>query len=337
ARTLASQRQLLVLNERFLATVDPQQVLSLLADSLHSLVAYDNLTIYRVDRAAGLLRPVLARDRFASLIMESTITLDRGITGWVVTHGEAQCVNDAMQDSRISLIPGTPSEDESLIVVPLTADGMVLGTLNVGRMGGPEAYFSATEFEIARLFASQASIALVNAESHRAVATRAETDALTGLRNRRAFDDDMVGLMADPAAPPIVLVMLDLDGLKQFNDRFGHPAGDKLLRAVAEAMSASVRGDDRAYRIGGDEFAVLMRKTSLRVGMQVASRIRRAIADLDSGGGSAVAASLGVAACPEDVADPSALVSAADAALYRAKRAGGNRVDGVERLLSGRV
>ena len=159
ARTLASQRQLLALNERFLATVDPQQVLSLLADSLKSLVVYDNLTIYGVDRAAGLLRPVLARDRFASLIMESTIALDRGITGWVVTHGEAQCVNDAMHDSRIAIIPGTPSESEALIIVPLTADGTVVGTLNVGRMGGPEAYFSATEFEISRLFASQASIA----------------------------------------------------------------------------------------------------------------------------------------------------------------------------------
>ena len=67
-----------------------------------------------------MLRPVLARDRFASLIMESAITLDRGITGWVVTHGEAQCVNDAMHDSRMALIPGTPSESESLIIVPLS-------------------------------------------------------------------------------------------------------------------------------------------------------------------------------------------------------------------------
>jgi putative methionine-R-sulfoxide reductase with GAF domain len=108
ARTLASQRHLLVLNEQLLATVDPQQVLSLLADSLKSLVAYDNLTIYRVDRTAGLLRPVLARDRFASLIMESAITLDRGITGWVVAHDEAQCVNDAMHDPGWRSSPGRP-------------------------------------------------------------------------------------------------------------------------------------------------------------------------------------------------------------------------------------
>jgi len=332
-RTLASQRQLLVLNERFLATVDPQQVLSLLADSLKSLVDYDNLTIYRVDRGAGLLRPVLARDRFASLILESTIALDRGITGWVATHGEAQCVNDASHDPRMALIPGTPAEDESLIIVPLIGEGSVLGTLNLGRMGGPEAYFSTMEFEIARLFASQASIALLNAESHRAVATRAETDALTGLRNRRAFDEGLASLSVDPGARPIVLVMLDLDGFKQFNDRFGHPAGDMLLNAVAGAMNASVRGDDRVYRLGGDEFAVLLPMTGRRVGMQVARRIRTAIAGLDSGGGAPVAASIGVATCPDDVADPSVLVRAADAALYRAKHAGGNRVDSAERLV----
>ena len=102
----------------------------------------------------------------------------------------------------MALIPGTPAEAESLIIVPLTSEGVVLGTLNVGRMGGPEAYFSATEFDMARLFASQASIALLNAESHRAVATRAETDALTGLRNRRAFDDRMESLSGDPEARP---------------------------------------------------------------------------------------------------------------------------------------
>jgi diguanylate cyclase (GGDEF)-like protein len=198
----------------------------------------------------------------------------------------------------VAIIPGTPSENESLIIVPLSTDGTVLGTLNVGRMGGPEAYFSATEYEIARLFASQASIALVNAESHRAIATQAETDALTGLRNRRGFDDRMAGLMAGPSAEPSVLVMLDLDGLKEFNDRQGHPAGDEVLRAVARAISASVRGDDRVYRLGGDEFAILMPLTSHRVGMQVAGRIREAIAALDSGGGSCSDGHLGVAACP---------------------------------------
>ncbi len=165
---LASQRQVLALNERLLATLDPQQVLNLIADSLKAVVPYDNLTIYRVDHDAGVFRPVLARDRFASLILENTFPLEHGITGWVLTHGVAQCVNDAQLDPRMALIPGTPSEDESLIIVPLLIDGDVGGTLNVGRMGGAASHFDSSEFEIAQLLASQASIALQNAEAHHA-------------------------------------------------------------------------------------------------------------------------------------------------------------------------
>jgi hypothetical protein len=107
---LASQRRLLEVNERLLSTLDPQGVFDLIADSLKSVVAYDNLTIYRVDRSAAVLRPVLARDRFAQLIIESTFPIDMGVTGWVVAHGTAQCVNDILSDPRASTIPGTPDE-----------------------------------------------------------------------------------------------------------------------------------------------------------------------------------------------------------------------------------
>ena len=325
-QALVNQRQLLALSERLVATLDPQQVLSLIADSLRSVVAYDNLTIYRVDREAGLLRPVLARDRFASVILENAFALDRGITGWVVTHGEAQCINDAQRDSRMSLIPGTPAEDESLIVVPLVGGGDVVGTLNVGRMGGVESHFDPADFEMAKLFASQASIALVNAETHRDVATRAETDALTTLLNRRAFDDHSHVLLGDPRTQPVTLLMLDLDRFKAFNDRHGHPAGDAMLIAVAQSLRAAVRAGDRVYRHGGDEFAVLLPATTRAVGERVAERIRSAIATLDTGAATRITASIGAASHPDDAATRDELVAAADAALYRAKGSGGDRV-----------
>ncbi|MGO9179777.1 MAG: diguanylate cyclase domain-containing protein [Candidatus Limnocylindrales bacterium] len=316
---LASQRQVLALNERLLATLDPQQVLNLIADSLKAVVPYDNLTIYRVDHDAGVFRPVLARDRFASLILENTFPLEHGITGWVLTHGVAQCVNDAQLDPRMALIPGTPSEDESLIIVPLLIDGDVGGTLNVGRMGGAASHFDSSEFEIAQLLASQASIALQNAEAHHAVSTRAATDALTGLRNRGAFEEDIAALLADRNAQPLTLLMLDLDGFKAFNDQLGHPAGDRLLGTVARAMSAAVRADDRVYRYGGDEFAVLLPGTTRGVGEQVAQRICSAIAAIDAGAGARITASVGAASHPADAATRDDLVAAADTALYRAK------------------
>jgi diguanylate cyclase (GGDEF)-like protein len=325
-RALSGQRDLLALNERFIATLDPQQVLHLIADSLKSIVTYDYLTIFRVDRDAGLLRPVLARDRFVPLILETTFPLEEGITGWVVAHGEAQCVNDAQRDPRMSLISGTPTEEESVLIVPLVIHGKVGGILNIGRMGGAESHFELADFEIAQVFAKQASVALQNAEAHRAVSTRAETDALTGLRNRGAFEEDIAALLANRRAQPLTLLMLDLDGFKSVNDRLGHPAGDVLLVAVARAISDAVRGRDLVSRYGGDEFAVLLPATALAVGAKVAGRIRAGISKLDSGAGISAKASVGIACIAGDAATRDALVAAADAALYRAKESGGDQV-----------
>ena len=331
-RALASQRRLLEVNERLLSTLDPQGVFELIADSLKSVVAYDNLTIYRVDRSAGLLRPVLSRDRFAQLIIESTFPILGGITGWVVAHGTAECVNDILADPRASTIPGTPDEAESLIVVPLLVGGEVAGTLNVGRMGKEEAYFSAGEFELARLFAGQASIALRNAETLQAVASRAETDALTGLRNRGAFDDRLAALIGDPRVQPLVLVMLDLDGFKHYNDEHGHPAGDALLQAAARAITESIRDGDLSFRYGGDEFALLLPRTDEDGACQIADRVRLAIAAVNSSDTSVITASVGLGSSPRDAQAAGALGEATDAALYRAKGYGGNRVETWDRI-----
>jgi diguanylate cyclase (GGDEF)-like protein len=323
---LASQRKLLEVNERLLSTLDPEGVLDLIADSLKPVLAYDNLTIYRVDRAAAVMRPMVARDRFEQLIMGTTFPLDTGVTGWVVEHGEAQCVNDIHLDERATTIPGTPEEPESLIVVPLLVRGEVAGTLNVGRMGRTEAHFSAGEFELARLFAGQASIAIQNAETHRAVWNRAETDSLTGLHNRGAFDARLDALVDGEAAQYCALIMVDLDGFKRYNDRHGHPAGDTVLQAVGRAIDSAVRERDLSFRYGGDEFAILLPRTHANQAVQIANRVRHAIRQHPIVAGT-LTASAGVACHPVHAADKSTLVSAADAALYRAKATGGDRTE----------
>ena len=132
---LASQRRLLEVNERLLSTLEPNSVLDLIADSLKVIVPYDTLTIYRVDRAAGVRRAVIARDRFADLILAHESPLGVGISGWVVDHGEAVLANEAHLDPRSVQVPGTPFEPESMIVVPLLVGGEAIGTLNIGRMG----------------------------------------------------------------------------------------------------------------------------------------------------------------------------------------------------------
>ena len=137
-------------------------------------------------------RAVVARDRFADLIMSHETPLDAGLTGWAIRNAEAVLANDAHLDPRVDPDPrharGARVDDR---VPAARVAGEVIGTLNMARMGGDESHFSRDEFELVQLFAAQASIALRNAEAHGAVVTQAEHDALTGLRNHGAFQREL--------------------------------------------------------------------------------------------------------------------------------------------------
>ncbi|TAK01815.1 MAG: EAL domain-containing protein [Chloroflexota bacterium] len=325
---LASQRRLMVVNERLLSTLDPSGVLELIADSLKAVVAYDALTIYRNDPERGVRRPVIARDRFAEVILGYEAPIGTGITGWAVEHREAVLANDAMKDPRSILIPGTPSEDESMIIVPLIVEGEVLGTLNIGRMGREESHFSENEFELTKLFAAQAAIALRNAETHGEVKVQAERDALTGLRNHGSFQRELGATVAAPGDQRFAVLMMDLDRFKTYNDTVGHPAGDLLLARVARAIESSIRTADRAYRYGGDEFAVILTESARAGAEEVAERIRVAVEALRASDGPETSISVGVACFPDDGLTKDALVETADSALYLAK---GSRLRGGSR------
>lgn len=163
-------------------------------------------------------------------------------------------------------------------------------------------------------------------EANRALAQAAVTDGLTGLKNHRAFQEALHSLvqMAERLQQPLSLIMLDIDYFKQFNDTFGHPAGDDLLRQVAQVLRDSARAYDVAARYGGEEFALLLPNTTLEQAVQVAERLREAIGAI-ANPHRAITASLGVATYRGGAA-PATLLYEADAALYRAKRDGRNRV-----------
>ena len=221
---MISQRRLLEVNERLLSTLDPVGVLDLIADSLKAIVPYDSLTIYRVDRVKAVRRAVIARDRFAELILAHESPLGTGITGWVVDHREAVLSNQAHLDPRSVQVPGTPFEPEAMIVVPLLVNGEAIGTLNIGRMGDAEAHFSPNEFELTQLFAGQASIALQNAEAHGAVRLRADLDALTGLRNHGAFQRELSEMLGDDGHGPALRDPHAGPGCVQGLQRFARPS-----------------------------------------------------------------------------------------------------------------
>ncbi|HET9417300.1 MAG TPA: GAF domain-containing protein [Candidatus Limnocylindria bacterium] len=337
-RRADSQRRLLEVSERLMSTLDQAGVLELIADGLRDVVAYDNLSIYRADHPSGAMIPVLTRERHADEVSRYIIPFGRGLMGWAVEHAEPILANDALDDPRALQIPGTPEDPEAVVVVPLIADGEVLGALNVSRVGGPEVFFSPSDFELVQLFAAQASIALSNADAHHAVSQRAETDALTGLGNHGAFQRDLGNLIEATAAAAraadrrLVLLMMDLDRFKAYNDRHGHPAGDALLHRIATAIYGAARSDDRVYRYGGDEFALLLPGTTTAEGVRVAQRIRRAVARVTATEPSPVTITVGVAAMPADATDRASLIAAADSSLYYGKRSGEDRVVRADRL-----
>ncbi len=172
-------------------------------------------------------------------------------------------------------------------------------------------------------------MALSRAYSHRAAEARATTDALTGLPNRRYFEE-FCGLLARRrrADDAVGVLMIDIDKFKVLNDTYGHAVGDQVLRAVGGAIVTAVREDDVPARYGGEEFVVLLRNPSRIVAIDVGERVRETVAalDLSAHGVPAVTVSVGVAVATAPDQPIDAIVRDADAALYRAKRAGRDRV-----------
>ena len=165
---------------------------------------------------------------------------------------------------------------------------------------------------------------------------RAVVDPLTGLRNRREFERQLESFRSKQQergdrgpTEPVTLVYADLDRFKALNDGLGHAAGDAALRHFATVLSKQIRDRDLVARIGGEEFAVWLPGTPLSEGMEVAERIRRAVETETwhwNGSRYPLTVSCGVAAYPESVGDVNNLRGTADAALYRAKQDGRNRV-----------
>jgi diguanylate cyclase (GGDEF)-like protein len=213
------------------------------------------------------------------------------------------------------------------LAAPLTAgDGAVGAIVLSRRIGGP--WTSATKRLLGGA-AVEASAALARAYSHVAAEAQASTDALTGLPNRRYFDE-FVSLLARRrrAGDAVGILMVDIDKFKVLNDTHGHATGDEVLRAVAGAIVSAVREDDVPARFGGEEFVILLRNPDPGVAVEVGERIRVAVRGLDLGrfGVRGVSVSVGVAVAegPDEPIDE--LIETADQALYRAKRAGRDRV-----------
>ena len=215
--------------------------------------------------------------------------------------------------------------EADLACEPLLVGGQVIGSVLVARQ---KAIGTRDRLRV-RDAVVQAAPILANQRNLALAELRAASDALTGLPNRRAADETIQRMAAHAIrrGSPLAVVLLDLDHFKQINDVHGHEQGDKVLAAVGQVLSSTLRASDFAARYGGEEFLVLLPDTDRATARDVAEKLRRAIMDAELSHVGSLTASFGVAALPDDGAECESLVRMADRALYAAKAAGRNRVE----------
>ncbi|HYL20731.1 MAG TPA: GGDEF domain-containing protein [Gemmatimonadales bacterium] len=236
----------------------------------------------------------------------------------VASHGSEDVFGSALPDRRRSDRAGT--------AYPVLDGHFAIGALVV--MGPPFTAGSPAADQLQRLVVELGS-RLAAARALHEAEQRAVKDPLTGLRNRRELER-VLGLQESKQPPIATLIYADLDHFKKLNDTLGHAAGDGALRHVARILENAVRDKDLVARIGGEEFAIWMPHTPIESGLEVAERIRATVESTAwRWGGDAypLTISCGVAGYPDSVSTVENLRVIADAALYRAKQGGRNRVE----------
>ncbi len=285
--------------------------------------------ILLLDESNKTLR-VAAGQGYQSAVRFLEIPVGQGITGRCAQTGVTQVVHDidGLEDEE-TYIPGVPGA-RSEVAVPLIADGMIIGVFNAESVQ-PHA-FNDEHVQTLTVIARQAAEVIRSAQLLQETRRLAVTDALTGLFNRRHFNQQLEENVSRAARydEPLALIFLDVDHFKSVNDRFGHHAGDRCLQALARTLRENVRDSDQIARIGGEEFAVLLIRADRELALSIAERLRDRIDDLiieeDPPLPVHLTASLGIAFFREDGDDPRSLMRSADRALYTAKRLGRNRV-----------
>lgn len=253
----------------------------------------------------------------------------------VIHHGKSTMVNNL--DSYDRYRPLTADGYRSLIVAPLNRiqpGGSRKSIGLIAALTSERRDFTSYELDLLSTFSSQAAVLIENARLYKRVENLAIHDGLTNLFNYRHFQEvlDRDIRKAQKSGFPLSLVIIDIDDFKKYNDTFGHPEGDEVLRNVAEILLDNTRGKDFVARYGGEEFVVVLPETSRSGAMTVAQTIRQKVESFPFGSQNSahppvrLSITAGLAVFPDDANSAKDLILTADEALYQGKRTGKNQV-----------
>ena len=249
---------------------------------------------------------------------------------WAVRRGQTYSISDHRHGTLCAHVhPKADAASFSTCCIPLVARGETFGLVHLS--GAGEAAIAHAQLVLAST--EQLSLALSNLQLQETLRVQSIRDPLTGLYNRRYLEESLERELARCArrGQPLAVLMLDLDHFKRFNDTHGHDGGDALLAQFGRLLDESCRGEDIACRYGGEEFILILPEADVEAARARGEQIRSAVASLQvthlrrSLG--AVSCSIGVAVFPQHANNSDLLVQTADAALYRAKAAGRDRVE----------
>lgn len=289
---------------------------------LQKSFGYTHLSVYTLD------------DDYLNIITEigytnkemvyEKIHISQGVHGRAIRTKMVQFIEDTRKDD-VYLTADTSITSE--ICVPLLKDDNVIGTINVESEDSRK--LTLTDVNILTTVASSLAIAIDNARLHEEIKKLATTDAVTGLSNRHVFEEMLSAEVerAQRLDMNVSLIIFDIDYFKEFNDTYGHPAGDARLREVANIIKNNLRKYDIAARYGGDEFAIILSNTNQEHALNFANRLHEAaqqgaIQNEKAG----YTLSIGIATLPQDATTHTELLIAADNAALRSKHLGKNRI-----------
>src|SRR5207249_6681998 len=294
------------------SSLNTEDVLYSIVSRLREVLDAEDCSIFRIDPKTGAAR----------MMMKASNPQERNIAIDLQRYPELE---EAYTSRQLLFIPD--AKPVGIIAIPMVANESVVGLIEVrsAKLGPMMTEANARFFEV---MASTAANALRNAQLFEEVEERARTDFLTGLPNHRFFQTTLSIELgrAQRHNHPLSLLIIDLDFLKEVNDRFGHPSGDMVIRAIAETIRNNCRDIDFAARYGGEEFTVILPETALTGAIQVADRIRERIAVEMLPGIGHITASIGVSNYPVNALGKEDLIRVADQALYVAKNGGRDRV-----------
>jgi diguanylate cyclase len=292
--------------------LDPEAIMQLIAERAQELT---RASAGLIELAEGDEMVYSVTTGEATPYLGMRLQKETSLSGRSVIEGRVLRSDNTREDERVDAEACRRVNAGSMICVPLSHCEETVGVLKVY---APEVdHFDDGDVETLELLSELIAAHLSHANLYEAESRDSRRDALTGLCNRRAFEERLPTELARAARSrrPLALVLLDLDGFKGVNDRLGHPASDEVLRAVARILDESRAADD-CFRIGGDEFALLMPETEAIYARTAAERIADQIRSANLGDGT-IGASYGIAASTNR--DSDTLFAAADRVLLAAK------------------